>query len=115
MPIPETQALIDEWAKPSIHTEEELRAWAQATAKLIRQRGQQTALMRGLVQEAEEDEPDQVTRGKMESIVQQLDAQALVFDKIAREVRKLRGIREQLVVLREEFGGIAEDAGYTVP
>ena len=61
--VPETQALIDELATPSHHTNTQLDTWMRATAKIITKQGQQVALLRGQLQEAEGAEPDGLVKG----------------------------------------------------
>ena len=114
-PATETQTLIDELAAPSLHPHAQLRVWMKATARIITKQGQQIALLRGQLQEAEDAEPDGLVRGKMESLIQQLDAQQRILGNIAREGRALRSSRETLDVARAELNTLAADAGYTVP
>ena len=113
--VSETQAFIDELAAPSLHTNAALRTWMKASATVVRERGQQIALLRGMIQEAEGEEPNVEVAGKMEGLIQQLDAQARILGNIAREGR---GIRTSLGLFAgqvTEFRALASAAGYTVP
>ena len=113
--VPETQTLIDELTAPSHHTNAQLKTWMKATARIITKQGQQIALLRGQLQEAEDAEPTELVRGKMESLIQQLDAQQRILGNIAKEGRSLRISRQALAEIRIEFNVLAADAGYTVP
>ncbi len=112
---PETQALIDEMESPSLHTGAELKEFGKGAATVVRLAGQQLALVRGLLQEAEESETDSAIRGHLETITQQLDAQNRILGHIAKETRSLRISRELLAGSLRDLHVIAGEAGYEVP
>ncbi len=114
---PETQAFIDEMAAPSVHSAEALRAWSKACGRVIRDEGQQLAKMRGLLHEAEraEGEGDGLIRGKLETIIQQLDAQARIIGTIATEERLFRVSRRLLAEQMVELHELAAAVGYKIP
>ncbi len=113
--VPETQAFLTELKTPSVHTNVRLKKWLKTSATVVKLRGQQIALVRGLLQEAEGEEPSEVMVGKMETLMQQVDAQARILDNIARELRDLRGSLKDAQGLVGELRGLAQDAGYTLP
>ena len=109
-----TQALINELASPSHHTATQFAAWMKATSKVLRLRGQQIALLRGLLQESEGQEPDVALVGKMETLAHKFDAQARILDRIAIECREFRGALRDADGLEGELKTLAAAAGYTV-
>lgn len=113
--VPETQDFINELAAPSHHTNAQLGTWTRASAKVVTQQGQQLALLRGQLQEAEGQEPDAAIGGKMETLVQQIDAQVRILGNIAREGRALRTSRKLMAEQVKELRTLAAAAGYTVP
>ena len=101
----ETQALLDELANHSIHTHKQLATWLKASAEVLTLRGQQVALVRGLLQASELAEPDPVVAGKLEGLIQQLDAQTRILGNIGAESRGLltseKILETQVAELRE--------------
>ena len=91
------------------------RTWIKATAVVVRTFGQELALLRGLLHEAEDGEPTNVVRGKMEALIQQVDAQTRILESISKEARSLRVSRRILAEQREELLQLAADAGYEAP
>lgn len=111
----ETQAFLDELANPTHHTPANLRAWIKASAKIIRKEGQQIALMKGLMEEVGAVEDDRAITGKVDTMTQQVDAQAKIVSEIARLARKLRVSRQDFGDLSQDLRTLAEAAGYTLP
>ena len=110
----ETQALLDEMGKPTHQTNAELRVWLKSAAKMLQAQGQQAAFLRGLIQEAENDEPDPVLAGRMSTLVQSYDAEARILGKIAAECRNLRITCDQEDEQEAELIALAVESGYTV-
>ena len=81
---------------------------------MLRLRGQQIALLRGLLQESEGQEPDAALVGKMETLAHKFDAQARILDRIAIECREFRGALRDADGLEGELKTLAAAAGYTV-
>ncbi len=110
----ETQDLLDELATPTHHAGPALNTWVKATATIVRLRGQQIALLRGMIQEAEGTELDVPLLGKLETLVQVPDAQARILNNIAKELRSFQGTRRQMQELVAELNVLAVAAGYTI-
>jgi len=110
--VTETQDLLDELAGRTLCSRDHLKEWTKQTAVIVKCHGQQLALLRGLVHDAENEEPDAVVRGKMEAILQQVNAQVRLLERIASDVRdvrtSLRSLDEQGAALR----ALAVEAGY---
>ena len=111
----ETQDLLDELCGPTLCSEQELGTWMNDTTELVKTFGQQLALLRGLVHQAEDEEPTTVIRGKMEAIIQQIDAQTRILGNVAKEARSLRVSRRSLQDQLVELLALADAAGYVVP
>ena len=110
--VPETQTLLDELFNLSIHTHAELRVWMKSSSEVIKLRGQQLALLRGLLDEAEADEPNGLVYGKLEGMIQQIDAQTRLLGEITKDVRALRVSGKMLAEQALQFRVLAEEAGY---
>jgi len=106
--VPETRALIDELCGPTLCSEDELRAWMKGTTALVKTFGQHLALLRGMAHEAEVEERTTEVRGKMEGVIQQIDAQARIIGNIAKESRSLR---VSLLLLHEQVAELAKETG----
>lgn len=109
---PETEALLRELCGPTLCSEEELQTWIKATAVVVRTFGQELALLRGLLHDAEDEEPTTEVRGKMEALIQQIDAQTRILGIIAVEARSLRASRRLLAEQLKDFRELAKGAGY---
>jgi len=110
-----TQDLIDELCAPSLCSEMEIGNWMRDTTELVKTFGQQLALLRGLVHGADAEEMNEVVRGKMEVIIQQVDAQTRILGNVAKEARALRVSRRSLQEQRDELVVLAVAAGYEAP
>ncbi len=111
----ETQKLIDELCAPTICQPIEVKGWIKDTTAIVGGFGQQLALVRGLVHDADDEEPTMEVRGKMEAIIQQIDAQTRIIGKIAQEVRSLRVSLRLLAEQVSELRDLADAAGYVIP
>ena len=106
--LQETQDLLDEMATPTIHQPTDLTTWMTTSAMQVKLYGQQIALLRGLIQVAEDVEPDEVVSGKFEALVQKFDAQARILGIIASNFRLLRGTIQDLKVQEAELKALAQ-------
>jgi len=110
--ITETQDLLDELTGMTLCSHEELNVWTKETAQIVRKHGQQLALLRGLLHGAEDEEPTTEVRGKMESLLQQINAQARLLDRISSDVRDVRTSVRNLADRDGELRALAIEAGY---
>jgi len=110
--VTETQDLLDELTNLTLCSRVDLKAWTKQTAVIVKNHGQQLALLRGLIHDSEDEEPDAVVRGKLEAVIQQVLAQTRLLERIASDVRdvrtSLRSLDEQDAALRT----LAVKAGY---
>lgn len=113
--VQETQDLLDELHGPTFCSTDTLCSWMTDTTELVKTFGQQLALLRGLVHQAEDEEPTMAVRGKMEAIIQQVDAQTRILGNITKEARALRISRRSLHEQHGEFLELAAEAGYEMP
>lgn len=108
----ETQDLLDELAGMTLCSRADLKAWTKQTAVIVKNYGQQLALLRGLIHDSEGEEPNAVVHAKLEAVIQQVNAQTRLLERIASDVRdvrtSLRSLDEQGAALR----ALAEEAGY---
>ncbi len=112
---PETIAFLQELKTPTHHTPAAMKAFSRGSAAILTKEGQQIALLRGLLDEVGENEDDANLAGKIETIIQQLDARARITSEITLRQRKLRGTTRDLVGYIQDFRAAAVAAGYTLP
>jgi hypothetical protein len=110
--VTETQDLLDELAGMTLCSRDDLKIWTKQTAVIVKGYGQQLALLRGLVHDAEDEEPTTEVRGKMEAVVQQVNAQVRLLDRIASDVRDVRTSLRSLDRQGAELRALAVEAGY---
>ena len=110
--VTETQDLLDELTAMTLCSRAELNAWTKETAVIVKCHGQQLALLRGLVHAAEGEEPTTEVRGKMEAVLQQVNAQVRLLERIASDVRDVRTSVRSLDHQDGELRALAEEAGY---
>ncbi len=108
----ETQDLLDELAARTLCSAEDSRAWLKATTRIAGALGQQIALLRSLLDEAEDAEPNEQVRARMETISQQLGAHARIVGNIQKEARSLRTSMRSLEDRGAEMRALAVEAGY---
>ena len=113
--VQETQDLLEELYEPTLCSASSLCSWMRDTTELVKTFGQQLALLRGLVHSADAEEPNPVVRGKMEAIIQQVDAQTRILGNITKEARSLRISRRSLLDQHAELLELAVEAGYEAP
>lgn len=113
--VTETQDLLDELAAMTLISPQNVRVWVKRTTRFVGAFGQQLALLRGLVHDAEDEELTTEVRGKMAAIIQQIDAETRIIGKISAEARSLRVSLEILGEQVAELRQLAGLAGYNVP
>ena len=112
--VAETQDLLNELTGMTLCSRVDLKAWTKQTAVIVKGYGQQLAFLRGLIQDAEGEEPVTVIRGKMESLLQQVLAQTRLLERIATDVRDVRMSLRNLDERDAELRALAVEAGYDV-
>ena len=110
--ITETQDLLDELTNLTICSRDEIHTWTKQTAVIVKLHGQQLALLRGLIHDAENDEPTTMVRGKMESLLQQVRAQIKLLERIATDARSVSLSLRNLDDRDMELRTLATEAGY---
>ena len=110
--VTETQDLLDELTNWTLCSRADLKAWTKQTAVVVKNHGQQLALLRGLLHDAENDEPTAVVRGKMESLIQQVRAQMRLLERVAADVREVNSSLRNLDDRDAELRALAVEAGY---
>jgi len=110
--VTETQDLLDELAGMTLCSRVDLKAWTKQTAVIVKNYGQQLALLRGLIHDSEDEEPNAVVRAKLEAVIQQVLGQIRLLERIASDVRDVRASIRNLDERDAELRALAVEAGY---